>query len=138
MRYYSIEPEVAGGFGDQSVIDSSVHPPIISKLHYEFSGWLGDSIVESFPSFIVSEELAGRLRAEDIRGMKFGSVFVSKSPEYLDSNTDRVFPNWLWLKVVGGKDDDVYIDSSHTLVVSERVLHLFREIGLAHADVEEI
>ena len=124
--------------GDDTLLDASVHPPIVTKLHYEFSGWLGDSIVESFPSFIVSEELADRLKESHVTGVDFDSVSVTKSPEFIDSNLDREFPNWLWLRFCGDSSDDVYVNSSHLLVVSERVLLMLKEAGLAHADVEEI
>ena len=53
MQYVYIEPEVAGGLGDHTVMDRSVHPPIVSKLHYQMEGWLGDALLESFPVFIV-------------------------------------------------------------------------------------
>lgn len=40
MKYCVIEPEVAGGLGENTVIDQSVHPPKIARLHYNFEGWL--------------------------------------------------------------------------------------------------
>ena len=36
MKYFYIQPEVAGGLGKNTVMDRSVHPPIVSRLHYEF------------------------------------------------------------------------------------------------------
>ena len=138
MQYYSIEPEVAGGFGNDTLLDTSVHPPIVTKLHYEFSGWLGDSIVESFPSFIVTEELANAFKESHITGVDFDSVTVTKSPDFFDSHLGRPFPSWLWLKVNGDSTDDVYLNSSHVLVVSERVLSMLTEVGISHADVEKI
>lgn len=46
--YKLIEPEVAGSLGKETELDSSVFPPHVKKLHYEFDGWLGDDILESF------------------------------------------------------------------------------------------
>lgn len=46
FRY--IEPEVAGGLGEETQMDSTVHPPLVKKLHLEFEGWLGDDILETF------------------------------------------------------------------------------------------
>ncbi|WP_241280098.1 hypothetical protein [Chryseobacterium cucumeris] len=45
--YRFIEPEVAGGLGEQSQLDNSFLPPLIKNLHYEFEGWLGNDLVES-------------------------------------------------------------------------------------------
>ncbi len=54
MKYYQLEPEVAGGFGEQSVIDRSSGKMVVRKLHYEFDGWLGDVLLESYLCFIQS------------------------------------------------------------------------------------
>jgi hypothetical protein len=43
---YILEPEVSGEIGERTVIDSSVHPPIVSYLHFVFMGWLGDDLIE--------------------------------------------------------------------------------------------
>ena len=40
--FHVVEPEVAGALGDRTEMDSSIHPPIVKRLHYEFQGWLGD------------------------------------------------------------------------------------------------
>ena len=48
MNFYFLEPEVAGGHGEQtiygtkeSVIKKGVSGRVVF-LHYEFEGWLGD------------------------------------------------------------------------------------------------
>ncbi|HKB91644.1 MAG TPA: hypothetical protein VKC60_14085 [Opitutaceae bacterium] len=63
MKYYYIEPEVAGSLGENTVIHREVHPPRVSKLHYRFDGWLGDVLLESFPSFIVAEDVEKKLHS---------------------------------------------------------------------------
>ena len=68
MEYYLIEPEVAGGIGEHSVIDRSSGKMVVRKLHYEFDGWLGDELLESTPCFIVSERLDSRNRACAVDG----------------------------------------------------------------------
>ena len=40
MKYYVLEPEVAGGLGENSIVDHSVVPFQVTRLHYEFEGWL--------------------------------------------------------------------------------------------------
>lgn len=40
-----IEPVVPGGLEIEPELDNSIHPPLISKCHIEFEGWLGNDIV---------------------------------------------------------------------------------------------
>ena len=35
MKYVYVEPEVAGGLGQGTEMDTSVHPPVVRKLQYE-------------------------------------------------------------------------------------------------------
>lgn len=42
VKYFYLEPEVSGGLGDDAIMDTGVHPPVVTRLHYEFDGWLGD------------------------------------------------------------------------------------------------
>lgn len=53
-KYYVVEPEVAGGFGINTVFTRTEGKPmVVHKLHYEFDGWLGDSLLETTPCYIV-------------------------------------------------------------------------------------
>lgn len=63
MKYYMIEPEVAGEIGENTIYDNydeiinQKKKPIISHLHYIFDGWLGDELLEVTPCFLISERL---------------------------------------------------------------------------------
>lgn len=59
MKYYKLEPEVAGGIGKESQIIYTEEGRIkeITFLDYEFDGWLGDELLTTTPTFIVSEQL---------------------------------------------------------------------------------
>ena len=46
MNYHIVEPEVAGGVGPHTVMDRRAHPPVVTKLHYEFEVWLGDELLK--------------------------------------------------------------------------------------------
>jgi hypothetical protein len=81
VAYYTLEPEVAGGLGDGTVIDTTVHPPHVERLHYEFEDWLGDDLVESFPCFLVSKPLAARLTAAGLGTFQLKDVAVTMTPE---------------------------------------------------------
>lgn len=135
---YLVEPEVAGGLGDQSEVDGSRHPPIVRRLHYVFSGWLGDEIVETFPSFIVTARLADAIVAAELVGVHFDDVVVSKDPQF-----ERFFPEiaskmpeWRWLRPSGQPHaSDFWQRPDGRLVVSERGLDLLRRFNLNHAEV---
>lgn len=55
MNLHLLEPEVAGGLGENSTFNSKGE---VEFLHYEFQGWLGDELLESTPCFIVTESMA--------------------------------------------------------------------------------
>lgn len=69
--YRYLEPEVAGGMGNDTILDNSVHPPIVTFLHYHFSGWIGDDILETFPYFIFSERLKNAIENNKLKGISF-------------------------------------------------------------------
>jgi hypothetical protein len=134
MKYYSIEPEVAGGFGEETIIDRSCGRMEVMKLHYKFDGWLGDELLESTPCFIASERLANRIDRANLSGFKIDDVQVTKSDEFHDLHPKLGLPKFVWLKVIGtpGKDD-FGITPGLNLVVSELALQLIKESGLKHA-----
>lgn len=53
MEYFYIKPDVAGGIGPGTIMDTSVHPPLVSKLVYQMEGWFGHVIITTFPCFLV-------------------------------------------------------------------------------------
>jgi hypothetical protein len=137
MKYFFVEPEVAGGLGPRTVMDTSQHPPRVVKLHYEFSGWLGDPILESFPTFIVTEAAEGKLTSAALTGMSFADADISISPTFRERQPDVTLPPFRWMKISGRAGvDDFGIASDNRLVASERALSTLRSCGLDHAVVE--
>lgn len=137
MAFHYVEPEVAGELGPNSVVDTSVHPPAVSRLEYRFSDWLGDGIVESFPCYIVTEELAGTITAGGLTGATLADVQVSLSPEAEELITQPL-PAWRWLQITGEAfNADFGVSDDHRLVVSEAALEILRHNGLDNADIEE-
>jgi hypothetical protein len=125
--FFSLEPEVAGGLGPHTVMDRRVHPPVVSKLHYEFDGWPSDEIVESFPCFLVTESLMARLQAEELTGMETAEVEVSISEQFRDSHSGTKLPPFAWLKVVGvAGRDDFGMGPDFRLVVSAAALRVIQ------------
>lgn len=135
MKYYRVEPEVAGGWGKNTVFTGTLGKPTkVHKLHYQFDGWPRDEIVASSPCFIVTEGLAHEIERARLTGVSFDQVEVTTSEQFNEQYPDRQLPKFVWLKVEGGAgSDDFGIASDLRLVVSERAFDLLRENGFSHA-----
>jgi hypothetical protein len=136
--YYILEPEVAGGLGELTVMDSSKHPPEVTKLHYEFEGWLGDEILETFPCYIVTSEVRDALEKQPVTGCSFEEATISILPVFREIYSDRYLPSFRWLKVHGtaGKDD-IGLAADGRIVVSDAALAVLRRFRLDHCEVSE-
>jgi len=122
-KFYVLEPEVPGGLGERTSLDSTQHPPVVHRLHFVFDGWLGDHLIESFPCYLVSETLADRLRENQLTGASLEAAEIGASEQFKDLHPDRALPKFLWLKVNGvAGTDDFGITSDNLLAVSKRVL----------------
>ena len=137
MKYFLLQPEVAGGLGENTVMSTTVHPPLVSRLHYEFEGWLGDDLLESFPCHLVTARLRDALVEAGVSGCKFDTVEISKSDEFEEMYPDRELPRFFWLKVDGRPGvDDCGLTSKAQLVASERCLQIMKGFNLANCDTE--
>lgn len=134
-KYFAVEPEVAGGWGQNTVVTREPgKPTLVHKLHYVFDGWLGDELLESTPCFIVTERLADEIRRARLTGTRFDDVEVTTSDEFRDLHPGRQLPRFLWLRVEGMPGiDDFGVTAGLSLVVSERVLELLQRGGFSHA-----
>jgi hypothetical protein len=125
MRYYFIEPEVAGGLGPQTVMEEGPNRPTVTDLHYVFDGWLGDEIVESTPCFIVTGRLADNIRDNGLTGTSTATVRIGRSETFDELYADRGLPEFVWLKVGGERNtDDFFVADDGRLVISERALRV--------------
>jgi hypothetical protein len=133
-----IEPEVAGGFGDESELDTTVHPPIVYKLHYEFQGWLLNDILESFPCFIVTENLKEAILKIGLAGVEFDFVKISTSYVFKQLYPEKVLPKFSWMKIFGeaGKHD-FGISDKFRLVISEKAYDLLSLFNISAADIKD-
>ncbi len=62
VPFYLLSLEVAGGWGPNTQVRRETHPPVVTHMHYEFQGWLGDDLLTTFPEFIITEGLLELLR----------------------------------------------------------------------------
>ncbi|MEE4962429.1 hypothetical protein V2K05_05385 [Pseudomonas alliivorans] len=134
--YYYIEPEVAGGIGDSSILDTSSHPPKIMLLEYRFEGWLGDDLLESFPCFIITKRLADAISVPPLSGFALMPVEISKSENFIESHPHVKLPEFQWLKISGSAgSDDFGLTENHNLVISKSALEVLKRFNIKQADL---
>ncbi|WP_278352398.1 hypothetical protein [Chryseobacterium gleum] len=137
--YKLIEPEVAGALGEQTQMDNSFFPPLIKSLHYEFEGWLGNDILESFPFYIVTEKLREEIEFEKLTGIIFDQVLISKSETFLELYPNKKLPNFYWAKINGESNkDDFFITEKNGLAISERAYSILKNYNIDQADIEDL
>jgi hypothetical protein len=138
VTFYELDPEVAGGWGAGTLADRSVYPPVVMQLTYEFSGWLGDDLVTSFPVYIVTERLRNALASSRLTGFAFDAVTVTTNEEFEEVGAPEL-PSWSWLRLTGHPYvDDAAAGHLGQLTVSEGLLALLREFQVDHCDVEPL
>lgn len=139
-EYYSVEPEVAGGWGDDTkIIRIPGRPVTADRLHYEFDGWLGDDLLESTPFYIATAKLSEAILESGLSGVEFEDVKISKSPQFEDLHPNRDLPKFLWMKPGSNPSrDDFGLTSDLQLIVSARALAVLESFEIAHASIEPI
>ena len=121
--FYSIEPEVAGHFGANSIVDISVRPPYVTRFHFEMDGWMGDDIIETISTFIITERMKQLIDSSNITGYEIDTVEVTKSDQFLELYPSLKIPVFWWLKITGRAGvDDFGLSTDNCLVISDRVL----------------
>lgn len=155
MKLYELEPEVAGGFGQNTVVANfdnvreKRERPIVSHLHYEFSGWLGDEILETTPCFIVTISLAETIKKSDLKGCYFEEVEISVTDEFKELYPEKTLPEFKRIipkgtaevnghSLVKWSGDDFCLSPNSTLVVSEKALHVLQKHKFKYCDVKEL
>jgi hypothetical protein len=135
--WYALDPDVAGGLGPNTLLDTSTHPPVVKRLHYVFAGWDGDVLVKSFPVHLVTEPVRDALLAMGASGVEFAAAEVTTSDEFRQLYSGVKLPPFVWLKPTGTPGvDDIGFSSKFRLIVSQRVYDLFLEKGIPYALVE--
>jgi hypothetical protein len=138
MKYYTLAPEVAGELGDDTEMDTTVHPPVVTHLHYEFSDWLGDDLVESFPCFLITAERGEEAASAGLSGFVLADLETSVSPEAEELLDGQQLPPFRWLQLTGQPGTDDFGQTAQArLVVSRRALDLLRRGALENCDVED-
>ncbi len=130
-------PEVAGELGENTLMNTAVHPPVVSHLHHRVEGWLGDDLLKAFPCFLVTPALAKALEEAGLVGFSLDDVEVSVSLEFLDMYPGRVLPEFRWLKITGeDREADFCLTPDHRLEVSSQALEVLRRFNITHAEIQ--
>jgi hypothetical protein len=127
MKYYYLEPRIAGELGNNTILDDGVHPPKVSKLHYMFDELPQDELLESFPCFIATKNLFQKLSENSLTGFSSADLEVSKSKTLEEVNSVDLFPEFIWLQIEGQPgQDDLGLTEKAELVVSEQALDIIK------------
>lgn len=157
-KLFLLEPEVAGGLGEQTVITNfdvlkrgNTKIPNITKLEYIFDDWLGDDLIESTPCFIVTEDLASKIKSSDLTGYSFEDVLISKSDLFRQIHKDDIaLPNFFWLKLQGStkldenwkvkewSGQDFCSDERGRLIVTEKCLKTLKQSKINNCNITEL
>lgn len=137
MNFFVLDPEVAGELGKNSELDTSVHPPLVRRLHFEVGPWLGDDLVQTFPCYLVTARLKESLETSQMTCIRFVDVEITASDAFRELNPGKPVPEFAWLKIQGqpGKDDFGLTRDSR-LVVSRRALDALRQFRVKHCSIE--
>ena len=127
VNFLELRPEVPGELGDQSRLDASVHPPRVEWLHLNLTNWGGDDLLEVFPCFAVTPELASTLRSAGLTGYSLVPMKTTVGYPATELHPDLQAPVLQRLLVNGrAGHDDVGLDPSGKLIVSARCWDLLR------------
>ena len=155
MTLYLLEPEVAGELGDNTVFENfdSVRlngdRPKVTHLHYTFTGWLGDELLECTPCFIVTEGLAKAIKESKLNGYTFKDVEISVEDEFVELYPNTKLPVFKRLLPQGSVEvdgdnfkawtgHDFCISQKSYLVVTEKALDTLKSHKIDNCDITEL
>lgn len=137
--FFSVEPEVAGGIGPRSELHRDGGRLLVTRLNYQFDGWLGDALLETTPCFILTDAARRLIEAAELTGVGFSDVEISRSGIFTDLHGDRRLPHFWWMIVHGRAEaDDFGMSGDLMLIVSQQALATLRAAGIAHANIEPL
>jgi hypothetical protein len=136
---YALEPLVAGELGPETVLDRSTHPPQVDRLQFVLDTPTTADLIESFPVYLVSRQLADQLTAAGLVGFRFDDVEVLASDGYADAHGDAPHKEYRWLRPdPGARGADVWIGDDLGLCVSDRMMTVLERADLRGCDIEAL
>ena len=155
MSLYQLDPEVCGGHGSKTIygetneVEEYGISAKVKYLHYEFDGWLGDSLIESTPCFIVLDSLKQILSELFKNDLSFEECLITTSEEFREMYHDITLPNFIRIiprgkvKLERGKytewsGHNFCLSQKGELVVTSDALTALKQFQLSFCDVTEI
>jgi hypothetical protein len=136
--FYTLEPEVPGGWGTGIIADTTIHPPKIIKAHVEFDGWQGDELLESFPIYLVSKSFANNLLKVNLTGFTIENCTISKSETFNSLYPQTSLPEFLWLVILGDNSQcDLFVDAQNKLTVSQKCFDVINPSHIKNSLITE-
>lgn len=129
MDCFRLDPEVAGGFGDDAVLDHTTTPFTVTYLHYEIETWRGSEILGTHPVLVVTARLRDEIVAAGLSGVSWDDALVTVEQEqgvgYMAEKGQVLPPAWVWLVPTGTAGvDDIAEARPGRLVVSQAALNV--------------
>lgn len=119
-------------------MDYSIHPPHVKHLHAVMEVWDGDSLIAAFPCFAFEDRLVKAILHQELTGIEFEEMEMTKNPEYANSLPKEDLPPFVRGIVTGQKGiDDFYLSEDFILVVSKRALDVIKSFPLKYAEIIE-
>lgn len=137
--FFYVEPEVAGGIGPNSELHRENDKLVVTRLNYEFDGWLGDAVLESTPCFIATDRARQMIEKATLSGVSFGDVEITRSDMFVDLYGEKEMPQFHWMLIDGQPEtDDFGMANDLRLVVSGRALDILKRAGIDHAEITPV
>jgi hypothetical protein len=124
--FYFVQLPVFGQMGPKTEMDSTVHPPIVQKLHCLLDSIPKSELWRVFPCIIVGLDLAENLRRSGCSGFNIREAIFDPGDAFLHihGKATRV-PELHWCLITGtAYTDDLGLAEGSKLIVSERVKRL--------------
>lgn len=136
---YVLEPLVGGELGPETVLDRSAHPPRVDRLQFVLDTPTTADLIEAFPVYLVSDELAQQLTVAGLQGFRFDAAEVLRSDGYFDAFGDTPHKSYQWLRPERDTPEpDAWIGDDLRLCVSDRMMEVLQRADLRGCDIEPL
>ena len=135
---FALEPHVAGQLGAGTALDATVHPPVVRSVEYVLDAPTSQDILESFPVYLVSNDIAAQLARASLRGFVLRDARITVSREYLDEFGNAQHKDYQWLYPTPDLAADCWIDDQLRLCVSGAMMDVLATGTLDACTIIEI
>jgi len=119
---YVLDPLVAGQLGERTDLNATTHPPVVRHVDYVVDLPTDEDLIQSFPVFLVSEDLAGALAAANLTGFRLEDADVRPSDQYGGFGGGEVpIKHYRWLRLDSSDPADCWLDERLRLCVSDEM-----------------